>query len=191
MNMKIGYIRSLKHDDFYETQLNILHKLECERIFEDIGESTAELDHLADYIRENDIVYIYQLDRFGLNVKDLMKFTYDLLARNVSICSVKDSIDTSTAEGEVLFKIFNALSLCEQNAARKEVSIPDFMKGASKASNVTAIGRPKGLSPQAKEKAEAAALLYQEGNLSMREIATNLNISTATLYSYLRHERVI
>jgi hypothetical protein len=142
----------------------------------------------------------------------------------------------------LLFKIFNVLSLCEQNAIplredsrveprtelRPEIrqenmqhiptgvkkveghdlypnihAIPTSMKEGSfpgESQNVqqlrqtampNASGRPRGLTSEAKQKAEAAAALYQEGALSMREIAGNLNISTATLYSYLRHEKVI
>ena len=35
----------------------------------------------------------------------------------------------------------------------------------------------------------AVKALYNEGNLSVTEIAGNLGISKGTLYSYLRHER--
>jgi DNA invertase Pin-like site-specific DNA recombinase len=48
---------------------------------------------------------------------------------------------------------------------------------------------PKGLTEAAKRKAVAAKALYNEGNLSVTEIAGNLGISKGTLYSYLRHER--
>lgn len=242
--MKIGYIRSSSRDDFYETQLNALTDMQCGRIFEDIGSSFAALEHMLDYLREDDTVCVYQLDRFGLTVKHLMKFTYDLMGRSISLCSAKDHIDTASAEGELLFKIFNVLSLCEQNAiplredvraeprmeTRPEIrpeirsensqSIPVNIKkieGHDLYNNIhsmpikesafssesqtvqqlrqtampNASGRPRGLTSEAKQKAEAAAALYQEGALSMREIAGNLNISTATLYSYLRHEKVI
>jgi Helix-turn-helix domain of resolvase len=50
-------------------------------------------------------------------------------------------------------------------------------------------GRPKGLTEAAKRKAVAAKALYNEGNLSVTEIAGNLGISKGTLYCYLRHER--
>lgn len=248
--MKIGYIRASARDDFYETQLSALTDMQCGRIFEDIGSSFAALEHMLDYLREDDTVCVYQLDRFGLTVKHLMKFTYDLMGRSISLCSAKDHIDTASAEGELLFKIFNVLSLCEQNAIPlredsrseprtdlrpeirpeprlesqhinnasmniKKVDGHDLysnihtmpmhtsMKETSFATDAqtvqqlrqTAIpnasGRPRGLTSEAKQKAEAAAALYQEGALSMREIAGNLNISTATLYSYLRHEKVI
>lgn len=242
--MKIGYIRAGSRDDFYETQLSALTDMQCGRVFEDIGSSFAALEHMLDYLREDDTVCVYQLDRFGLTVKHLMKFTYDLMGRSISLCSVKDHIDTASAEGELLFKIFNVLSLCEQNAiplredlrsesrpeTRHEIRpeirqespqhVPINIKkveGQDLYTNIHAMpmketsfldesqtvqqmrqtampnasGRPRGLTLEAKQKAEAAAALYQEGALSMREIAGNLNISTATLYSYLRHEKVI
>ena len=254
--MKIGYIRASARDDFYETQLSALTDMQCGRVFEDIGSSFAALEHMLDYLREDDIVCVYQLDRFGLTVKHLMKFTYDLMGRSISLCSAKDHIDTASAEGELLFKIFNVLSLCEQNAiplredsrtdprmetrpevrteVRSEIrpenphisapmnikkieghdlytnihTMPAIPMAASmkeppfsaesqtvqqlrQTAMPNASGRPRGLTSEAKQKAEAAAALYQEGALSMREIAGNLNISTATLYSYLRHEKVI
>lgn len=248
--MKIGYIRAGSRDDFYETQLSALTDMQCGRVFEDIGSSFSALEHMLDYLREDDTVCVYQLDRFGLTVKHLMKFTYDLMGRSISLCSAKDHIDTASAEGELLFKIFNVLSLCEQNAIplredlrsesrpeiRQEIRpeirpeirqesqlqqhVPVSIKkveGHDLYTNIHAMpmketpfldesqtvqqirqtampnasGRPRGLTLEAKQKAEAAAALYQEGALSMREIAGNLNISTATLYSYLRHEKVI
>ena len=240
--MKIGYIRANSRDDFYETQLSALTDMQCGRVFEDIGSNFAALEHMLDFLREDDTVCVYQLDRFGLTVKHLMKFTYDLMSRSISLYSVKDHIDTASAEGELLFKIFNVLSLCEQNAIplREElrtesrenkfesvhaaVPVAASMKikkveghdlytnihmmptmkepesqtvqqirqaSAMPMSNPNGGGRPRGLTSEAKQKAEAAAAMYQEGVLSMREIAGNLNISTATLYSYLRHEKVI
>ena len=39
-------------------------------------------------------------------------------------------------------------------------------------------------------KAVAAEALYNEGKLSVNEIAANLSISKGTLYSYLRHRGV-
>ena len=232
--MKIGYIRANARDDFYETQLAALTGMQCGRVFEDIGSAFSALEHMLDYLREDDAVCVYQLDRFGLTVKHLMKFTYDLMGRNISLCSIKDQIDTASAEGELLFKIFNVLSLCERNAiALRDDSRQESVQhqspppstirkvdGHDLYSNVRMMpakepvlstesqtvqqlrqdiplavgngsGRPRGLTSEAKQKAEAAAAMYQEGVLSMREIAGNLNISTATLYSYLRHEKVI
>ena len=225
--MKIGYIRADKKDDaFYGEQYKALE--ECERVFEDIdscgSEHMKELEHMIDYMRPEDHVYIYQMDRFGLNTRDLMMLVYDFLERGIHITSVKDGIDTSTQEGRVLLKIFKALNMCEQNVVPSTLSVVEpissnvvaaksqstsnvspsfgYLSSVTQQNNLGAsvpirgemlrnAGRRKGLTPQAKEKAETAAAMYQEGVLSMRDIAQNLNISTATLYSYLRHEKVI
>ncbi len=47
-------------------------------------------------------------------------------------------------------------------------------------------GRPKGLSPQAEATSYAAAALYKEGQLSIKQICQKLSISQRTLYKYLR-----
>jgi len=228
-SMKIGYIRSEKKGDaFYETQRKNLQ--DCERIFEDTGSHIDELEHMLDYIRSEDRINVYQLDRFGLNVRDVITLIHELLEKSIHIYSVHDSIDTSTHEGRVLLKIFNTLNLCEQNSVVSNSTV-NFANNMSRNTNtassivlgqLTSIptvksnnavshgslssftsapvatkelfrptGRPKGLTPQAKEKAEIAASMDQDGAKSMRDIAQELNISTATLYSYLRHEKVI
>ncbi|MCL4118237.1 UNVERIFIED_CONTAM: hypothetical protein GTU68_001083 [Idotea baltica] len=52
-------------------------------------------------------------------------------------------------------------------------------------------GRPKGLSPVAKQKASIASALYKEGRLSVSEICSQIGISKPTLYKYLRGSNVI
>jgi hypothetical protein len=51
-------------------------------------------------------------------------------------------------------------------------------------------GRPKGVPINAESTACAAETLYREGKLSSQEIASRLQISKSTLYSYLRHRGV-
>ncbi len=52
-------------------------------------------------------------------------------------------------------------------------------------------GRPKGLSKEAETTACAAETLYKEGKLSVKQIASKLNIANGTLYAYLRYRKVI
>ena len=51
-------------------------------------------------------------------------------------------------------------------------------------------GRPKGLSPLAKQKALIASALYKEGRLSVSEICDQIEISNPTLYKYLKGRNV-
>ena len=53
-------------------------------------------------------------------------------------------------------------------------------------------GRKPGLSAKARKKASTAAELYRAGNMPITKIMDSLEIrSKATLYRYLRHEKVI
>jgi hypothetical protein len=76
--------------------------------------------------------------------------------------SLNDPIDTTSAQGRLMFNIFAWLAEFERELIRE---------------------RPKGLSEPAKLTAAAAESPYQEGKLSVRQISRQLDISTGTLYS--------
>ncbi|WP_460941220.1 helix-turn-helix domain-containing protein [Spirosoma humi] len=52
------------------------------------------------------------------------------------------------------------------------------------------LGRRKGLSKAAEQKARIAESLYKEGKYSVEHIARELHISKTTLYKYLRQRGV-
>lgn len=52
-------------------------------------------------------------------------------------------------------------------------------------------GRPKGLSKKAQHTAIIAEKLYQERELTVKEICEQLSISRGTLYNYLRYRGVV
>lgn len=52
------------------------------------------------------------------------------------------------------------------------------------------LGRPKGLTKNAEQKARLAEILYKDKSFSVEQIARELRISKTTLYKYLRHRGV-
>jgi DNA-binding transcriptional regulator LsrR (DeoR family) len=52
------------------------------------------------------------------------------------------------------------------------------------------LGRPKGLTKAAQQKAATASVLYREGTLTTAEICEQLNISIPTLYNYLKQMNI-
>ena len=109
-----------------------------------------------------------------------------MLNKEISIISVNDPIDTSSAQGKFAFNIFASLAEFER----------DLIKMRTKAGLDAALakgkrgGRPKGLTKKAQEKAYAAETLYKEKKFSTRKLASHLGISRATLYSYLKFRNV-
>ncbi len=60
-----------------------------------------------------------KLDRLSRNSKDLLVLTDDLEKKGVSICYIKDQIDTSTAAGKMLRTIMAALAQFESDVAKE------------------------------------------------------------------------
>jgi len=108
------------------------------------------------------------------------------MEKGIGLKSLQDPIDTTNAQGRLVFNIFASLAEFERDLI---VERTHAGLNAARARGRTG-GRPKGLSKAAQKKALAAEALYTKGDMSVNEIADNLNISKATLYKYLRYQSV-
>jgi DNA invertase Pin-like site-specific DNA recombinase len=188
--MIFGYARVSTGDQNLDLQIDQLREAGCSKIFsETISGAKAErkeLRRLLDQVRSGDVIVIWKLDRLGRSLKNLVELVADLMERGVGLKSLNDPIDTTSPQGKLIFNIFASLAEFERDL------IIERTQAGLKAARARGRngGRPKGLSDDAKRKAVAAEALYREKQLSANEIANNLGISKATLYSYLRHRGV-
>jgi DNA invertase Pin-like site-specific DNA recombinase len=188
--MRVGYARVSTKDQSLDLQIDALKKAKCDEIFTEVasGSKTARpaLDDLLSRLRSGDVLVIWKLDRLGRSLKHLVTLTNELIDRRIGLISLNDPIDTTTAQGRLVFNIFASLAEFERDLIRErtqaglEAARARGRKG----------GRPRGLSPQAEATAMAAETLYQEGQLNIQEICDQLGISRPTLYVYLRHRGV-
>ena len=188
--MKIGYARVSTRDQKADLQVDALKKVGCERIYQDIasGAKSArpELDKLLANARAGDTVVIWKLDRLGRSLKHLVELVGELAARKVGLQSLNDPIDTTHAQGRLVFNLFASLAEFERELIRERTQA-----GLSAARARGRVGgRPKGLPAKAEATAMAAETLYRERRLSVSAIGERLHISKSTLYSYLRHRGV-
>lgn len=188
--MKIGYARISTRDQSPNLQIDALKKAGCERIYQDIASgaksSRPELDNLLVNIRTGDIIVFWKLDRLGRSLRHLIELVGNLGARGVGLQSLNDPIDTTNAQGRLVFNLFASLAEFERELIRERTQA-----GLSAARARGRVGgRPKGLSAQAESTAMAAETLYREGRLSVKAIGERLHISKGTLYRYLRHRGV-
>lgn len=188
--MKIGYARVSTRDQNADLQVDALKQAGCERIYQDIasGAKSArpELDKLLVHVRPGDTVVIWKLDRLGRSLKHLVELVGELAERKVGLQSLNDPIDTTHAQGRLVFNLFASLAEFERELIRERTQA-----GLSAARARGRIGgRPKGLPAKAEATAMAAETLYREGRLSVSAIREKLHISKSTLYSYLRHRGV-
>lgn len=84
---KIGYARVSTTDQKLDRQLELLK--DCDKIFCDKISGTthkrSELQKMLEYIRENDIVVVAELDRLGRNNKDLTDIMYKIQNKGATI----------------------------------------------------------------------------------------------------------
>ena len=188
--MRIGYARVSTKDQSLDLQVDALQEAGCEEVFTDVasGAKTARpaLDDLLSRLRAGDVLVIWKLDRLGRNLKHLVTLATELMERDIGLISLNDPIDTTTPQGRLVFNIFASLAEFERDLIRERTQAG---LAAARARGRKG-GRPAGLSAKAETTAMAAETLYKEGQLSIKGICEQLNISKPTLYSYLRHRGV-
>ena len=189
--MNVGYARVSTQDQNLEMQLDALYKAGCKQIFQEKASGTKsdrpELKAMQQILREGDIVYIYKLDRLGRSLKHLLELTSDFGKRGIGLVSINDHINTTTAQGRLIFNIFASLAEFERDLIRERT------KSGLEAARARGRkgGRTKGLTKEAEKTAILAQTLYNERKLGVNEIASDLKISKMTLYKYLRHRGVV
>lgn len=188
--MKIGYARVSTQDQNLEMQLDALNKAGCEQIFQEkasgVKSECPELLAMQQILRKGDVIFIYKLDRLGRSLKHLLELTSNFEMQGVGLVSLNDHIDTTTAQGRLIFNIFASLSEFERDLIRERT------KSGLEAARARGRkgGRSRGLSKEAERTAMLAQTLYNERKLGVDAIAKELLISKMTLYKYLRHRGV-
>jgi DNA invertase Pin-like site-specific DNA recombinase len=188
--MLLGYARISTKDQNLDLQLDALKKANCEIVFQDIISGAKadrpQLNKLLEQARTGDIIIVWKLDRLGRSLKHLVELISMFIAKDIGFKSLNDNIDTTTAQGRLIFNIFASLAEFERDliSERTKAGLQ-----ASRSRGKTG-GRPKGLSKKAQLTAMACETLYKERKLSINQICKELNISRNTLYSYLRSRNV-
>jgi DNA invertase Pin-like site-specific DNA recombinase len=188
--MKIGYARVSTKEQSLAMQVEALKKAGCDQIHEEIvsGAKTERpvLEEIMRNLREDDMLVIWKLDRLGRNLAHLIHLTTKLIEKKVGLISLNDPIDTSTAQGRMVFGIFASLAEFERELIRERTQAG--LKSARARGRKG--GRPKGMSTSAMEKAAIAEALYKNGTIPVKKIAEQLDISKTTLYLYVRSRNV-
>ena len=188
--MKVGYVRIAGTNTDISRQIDALKQAGCKHIFTDrVGRLQKEYPGLTaalNYMQETDTLVVWRLGHLGHSLTDLVGIINRLETLGFGFQSLQDSIDTTTSKGQFIYQIFAALGEFERNLIRERTMYGLVTARAMGRKG----GRPKGLSKKAQHTAATAERLYQEGNLTVKEICEYLSISRTTFYRYLRHREV-
>lgn len=188
--MQIGYARVSTQDQELSLQLDALESLGCKKIYREkitgASRERPELERMLDQLRDGDVVVVWKLDRLARSLKDLVSLVNEIDEKGGALHSLNDQIDTTTPHGKFTFHVFAALAEFERDIIRERTKAG---LAAARARGRKG-GRPKGLSKKAQHTAIIAEKLYQDGDLTVKQICEQLSISKGTLYNYLRHRGV-
>lgn len=116
--MVIGYIRVSTSDQNEARQVEALKKENCEKFYIDkcSGKNLQrpEFKKMMDFIREGDTLIISEYSRLARSTSDLLSTVNTLNSKGVQLISLKEKLDTTTAQGKLMLTMFAALSEFER-----------------------------------------------------------------------------
>ena len=187
---KIGYARVSTDEQSLALQLDALTLAECAPVFQDTASgATANRKGLADAIAScgaGDVLTVWKLDRLGRSLADLAMLAETLKARGAGLhilTGAGASMDTSKAEGRLLFGVLAAVAEFERELIRERTAAG--IKAARRRG--AKFGRPAKLSP---DQLDMAAKLKASGH-PWREVAKAFGVSTSTLRESLERRRAV
>lgn len=188
--MRIGYARVSTIDQNLDLQSDALNRAGCEKIFADTASGAnverSGLKQALAFVREDDVLVVWRLDRLGRSLRDLLELVHNLELRKIGFQSLSESLDTTTSGGKFFFQVFGALSEFERNLISERTHAG--LKAARSRGRMG--GRPKSLDDH---KAKLARKLYDERAHTVQEIAGLVGVSKPALYHYLngRHKKAV
>ncbi|MDK9847698.1 recombinase family protein [Staphylococcus equorum] len=179
---KVGYARVSKRDQSLDSQIDALEKFGCERIFSEkaSGRKTkrTELDKCLEYLREEDTLVIYKLDRLGRTTKQLIELAQWLENNNIELQIIDMNINTKDAMGKMFFTMMSAFAELEANLLSERTK-----KGLASARSR---GRKGGRPSLPEHKRREVKFLYNEQKLTGEEIAEKTGVSRTTVYRIVK-----
>jgi DNA invertase Pin-like site-specific DNA recombinase len=136
------------------------------------------LARLMAYVREDDTVVVWKLDRLGRNTLHILETVKALTDRGITLVSVTDGIDSSTAAGRMVIGVLASMAEFERELVKERTALK---RQASRA-NGTRFGRPKKVHDV--EHIATARRMKADGHTA-KDIAKYLGVGRATLYRYL------
>lgn len=187
--MLIGYVRVSKSDgsQTLDLQRDALLRVGvlAERIYEDLASGRKDarpgLDACLKALQPGNTLVIWKLDRLGRDLKHLVSLVDDLRQRKVGLrvlAGTGAQIDTTTANGRLIFGIFAALAEFEAELIRERTRA-----GLTAARARGRLGgRPRKMT---KETLRMAMSAMADPKSNAGEVARRLGMTTTTLYDYV------
>jgi DNA invertase Pin-like site-specific DNA recombinase len=149
-----GYARVSTQDQDYERQVEALTAAGADKVYaEKMSGARADRPQLAKLmasLKPGDVVLVTKIDRLGRSTQDLLNLIGDMRKAGANFKSLGDEMmDTTSANGELIFTILAAIATYERRLIEARTS-----EGRTRAkANGVKFGRKSKLSPFQREEA--------------------------------------
>jgi DNA invertase Pin-like site-specific DNA recombinase len=185
--MLVGYARVSTLDQNLDLQKDALTRAGCERIFEEkksgrAGTKRPEFEAALTYLRPDDILVVWKLDRLGRSLVEMMRTIDGLRTKEIHFRSLTEQFDSGTAHGRFALQVHGAMAeyFLDLNRERTMEGLKAALARGRKG------GRPKKLK---EADLEAARAMLAAGTISVADIAKRLGVNRDTFYTYFPRAR--
>jgi len=124
----LGYALVSTAERNADLQTDELTAAGCWRVWTDhasgVLDRRPQLDELLGQLRPGDTLVVWRLDRLGRSLRHLIDVVTALDDRGVGFRSLRESIDTTTPGGRLVFHLFGALAQFSVIWTRRDVCLP-------------------------------------------------------------------
>ena len=182
--MTYGYARVSTCDQNLDRQLDMLNRYGVDRLFTEKMSGTKrerpELNKLIESLKAEDTVVVESLSRLGRSTKNLIELVELFQERGVHLVSLKESVDTSTPSGQLLFTLMSAIAQFERETIAERTN--EGLRAARARGHIG--GRPKA----DQQKVQQAISLYHTQQYTVNEIQDMTGIARSTLYRAMKQQ---
>jgi DNA invertase Pin-like site-specific DNA recombinase len=178
--MRVGYAHDSTDDQTLDLQRDALKRAKYREIYEEEagGKNTArpQLEACLRSSRDGDTLIVWQLDRLGRSLGDLIHLTHEFKTRGVGFAPLTEQIDTRSPSGQFVFHVFGALAEFERNLIR-ERAIAGLKAARARGRKG---GRSRKLSPKDLKTVRA---MLKSGDIPVSTVAEKFHVAHSTLYA--------
>ena len=177
--MKIGYARVSTEEQHLELQTEALKDAGADRIFQEKISSRKsdrpELNRAFEYLREDDILVVWKLDRLARSTRELLDLVEKIREAGAGLQSLSEPwADTTSYAGKMILTVFAGIAEFERDLIRHRTSAG---RVAAQKRGVK-FGRPVKLNS---DQRQIALQLLEEGK-SPKQVASTFGIHPTTVY---------
>ena len=125
-------------------------------------------------LRKFEVLIVSSIDRLARNTKECIEIVNQLNELKIDIVFLRESVDTRTSVGRMIFHVFSSLAEYEREMIRSRIMI-----GLNRAREQ---GKKLGRKTKINESLITAVKMLREKNVSIKNISKELKIGVGTVY---------